>query len=249
MARGIVPPLDLVLRDGTRIPLVAEVTIGRTPDNSVSLQAPSVSRHHCVIFMAGGEPMVGDAGSTHGTRLDGRLITSPQPLADGSRIGSATWSWRSSDVATRRLPAVRWSSPRAAAWSSRRSGPPRSETSSELPRPRLRSGWALKRLEESEGERRFVLRDLRSDRFLRLGQDEATLIPLLEEGSALPDLLDQARAALGPTGGVKLARLLAELGDRGLLEGSDDDASAVRPAPWLARLLAPGPWRSPARAG
>jgi len=241
VARGIVPPLDLVLRDGTRIPLVAEVTIGRTADNSVSLEAPSVSRHHCVIFMAGGEPMIGDAGSSHGTRLDGRLISSPQRLADGSRIRLGDVELiverRRDQGAAGRTMVV----PHGRSMVVPAVGVAQVETSSELPQPRLRSGWALKRLDESEGERRFVLRDLRSDRFLRLGQDEATLIPLLEEGAPLPDLLDQARAALGPTGGVKLARMLAELGDRGLLEGSDEP-SAVRRAPWFARLLAPRTW-------
>lgn len=236
------PPLDLVLRDGTRIPLVAEVTIGRTPDNSVCLQSPSVSRHHCVVFMAGGTPMIGDAGSSHGTRLDGTLIGQPQALSDGSRITlgdvELTVERRRDQGAAGRTLVV----PHGRSMVLPAVGAAQVETSSEVPRPRLRSGWALKRLEESEGERRFVLRDLRSDRFLRLGQDEATLIPLLEEGVPLPDLLDQARSALGPTGGVKLARLLAELGDRGLLEGSDDDAALVRPAPWLARLLAPRIW-------
>src|SRR4029079_15026552 len=56
-------------------------------------------------------------------------------------------------------------------------------------RPRVRSGYALKRLEASEGDRRWVLRDLESDRFLRMAQADADLFALLDGRHSLADLV------------------------------------------------------------
>ena len=47
------------------------------------------------------------------------------------------------------------------------------------------------------------------------------MIPLLEGGRPLSELISQAQSRLGPAGPIKLAQLLAELGERGLLEGID----------------------------
>ena len=84
----------------------------------------------------------------------------------------------------------------------------------------MRSGWALKRLEEGEGERRWVLKDLRGDgAFVRMGDDEAALFRQLDGQHALPELITDAEERFGPGGATRLARLLADLGERGLLEG------------------------------
>ena len=56
VARGIVPPLDIVLRDGSRVALVGRLTVGRAPDNGLQLDDRSVSRHHCVIAVDDYEP-------------------------------------------------------------------------------------------------------------------------------------------------------------------------------------------------
>jgi hypothetical protein len=107
-------------------------------------------------------------------------------------------------------------------------------------RPRVRSGYALKRLEAGEGNRRWVLRDLRSDRFLRLSDNDAQLLELLDGEHSLVDLIGEAEQRFGPTGSARLARLLADLGERGFLAG----VSAAEPAPeapagLLRRLFTP----------
>jgi hypothetical protein len=80
-------PFELVLADGTRVPLVGEVTLGRDPSSTVVLRDPSVSRRHARIAPGDGDgPLVEDAGSRHGTFVDGVRVTGPVRLRDGARL-------------------------------------------------------------------------------------------------------------------------------------------------------------------
>jgi pSer/pThr/pTyr-binding forkhead associated (FHA) protein len=51
-----------------------EVTIGRTMDNDVILQDPSISRQHLSIRDKGGAYIVKDLGSSNGTKVNGKKI-------------------------------------------------------------------------------------------------------------------------------------------------------------------------------
>src|SRR6185436_13807860 len=106
-------------------------------------------------------------------------------------------------------------------------------------RPTVRSGYALKRLEASEGERRWVLRDLESDRFLRMSQADADLFALLDGRHSLADLVGEAERREGAEGAARLLALLSELADRGLLAGvagaAEPTAATVGPIRRLAR--------------
>ena len=86
-------------------------------------------------------------------------------------------------------------------------------------RPRVRSGYALKRLGADEGEERFVLRDLQGGTFLRMEAEEAALFELLDGKRTVTELLGESEQLLGAAGPGRLAHLLAELADRGLLDG------------------------------
>src|SRR3954454_17103044 len=80
-------PLELVLRDRTRVPVVAEMTIGRAPGSTVLIDDPTVSRLHARISgNGGGTPVIEDAGSSHGTWVDGARISAPFELRDGVRL-------------------------------------------------------------------------------------------------------------------------------------------------------------------
>src|SRR3954468_22297868 len=84
---GAAAPLDLVLGDLTRVPLVADVTLGRAPGSTVVLDDPSVSRLHARISPGNGEgALLEDAGSSHGTYVDGIRVTAPVALRDGAKI-------------------------------------------------------------------------------------------------------------------------------------------------------------------
>lgn len=215
-------PLELVLPDGSRIPLSGVVTIGRADENTVRIAERTVSRHHVrVVAAGGGVPTIEDVGSSHGTLLDGVALTGPRGLSDGATL-------RLGDVE------LRVERPRDAGAAARTLVVPVSATVTvsaagtvdvDAPptnvgyRPKARSGFSLKRMDAAEGDRRWVLRNLRTDQFLRMGDDEAALFELLDGSSALPDLLVESERRLGAAGIPRLARLLADLGERGFLEG------------------------------
>jgi len=47
-----------------------EMTLGRREDNTIIIEGPAVSGHHCTISVADGNFVVRDSGSTNGTRLN-----------------------------------------------------------------------------------------------------------------------------------------------------------------------------------
>jgi putative peptide zinc metalloprotease protein len=201
--------LDLVLADRTRVPVVDEMTIGREPGSTLQLDDPAVSRRQARISSADGVAMLEDVGSTYGTWLDGHRVNDRSPLRDGSliRVGNQEL------LVERR---------RDEAEAGRTVVVPPGE-SLVVPAsggyPRARSGYALKRLEASEGPRRWVLGE--SDRFLRMSDEDAALFQLLDGKHSLAELVGEASQRFGSTGPPRLARLLSELAERGLLSGVD----------------------------
>lgn len=106
-------------------------------------------------------------------------------------------------------------------------------------RPRIRSGWALKRLGADEGEERFVLQDLRTRKFLRMDPADAALFELMDGARTVSQLLADAEKCLGPAGPGRLGRLVAELADRGLLAGVEPAPKVAPRASRVRRLLRP----------
>jgi putative peptide zinc metalloprotease protein len=222
---GASAPLELVLADSTRVPVVAEMTIGRAPGVSLVLSDPSVSRLHARITA---DAVLEDAGSSHGTWMDGVRLTEPLPLRDGAkiRLGDAELrvermrdhaeAGRTIVVSSDAGPAVLMPTP------------PASGTQFGM-RPALRSGYALKRLDASEGRQRWVLRDLESGTFLRLSDNDSYLFQLLDGTHSLVELVQLAEQRFGATGPARLARLMTDLGERGFLEGVTGAAAGAPP--------------------
>jgi len=52
-----------------------KTTVGRVEDNTFQISEPSVSSHHCEIFMRGNEVVVHDLNSTNGTFINGEKIS------------------------------------------------------------------------------------------------------------------------------------------------------------------------------
>src|SRR4051812_25480122 len=216
---GASAPLELVLGDMTRVPVVSEMTIGRAPGVSLVLSDPSVSRVHARISA---DAVLEDAGSSHGTWLDGKRVTRPSPLRDGARIrlGDAELRVeRRRDIAEAgrtivvhagasvMVPAV--GAPAVSGASATQFGL----------KPRVRSGYALKRLDASEGPRRWVLKDERTGKFLRLSDNDAWIFERLDGTHSLIDLIQLCEQRYGSPGPGRLARLLSDLGERGFLAG------------------------------
>ena len=239
--RGDGRALELVLPDGARVPLTGVVTIGRGDANAVRLAHRSVSRRHARVIAGGGVPLVEDLGSSYGTFLDGRRLEAAAALHDGARLrlGDAELRVerpREAEEAARTLVVPAGATVLVSAAGSSTVDAPATRCGF---RPRARSGWSLKRLDSSEGERRFVLRNLRSGEVLRMGDDEAALFELLDGSLALPDLMAEAERRFGSAGIARLTRLLSELAERGFLEGVEAAERAAAAPGLLARLVRP----------
>jgi putative peptide zinc metalloprotease protein len=245
---GAPAALELVLPDGARVPLGDELVLGRAPGSTLQLADPTVSRTHARIGTSpgGGAPVIEDAGSSAGTFVDDAPVSGPVVLRDGARIRLGTVTLgverrRADDEAGRTI-VVRPGASLLVSAVTTEGTEPASATRFGL-RPRLRSGYALKRLEAAEGADRWVLRDLRSDRFLRLGERDAELLQQLDGERSLVELIAFAEREWGPTGPARVARLLADLGERGLLagvDGSEGDGDAPRGR--LRRWIGPHVW-------
>ena len=238
--RGADAPLELVLAGGARVPLVEDVTIGRGPAATLRLEDPSVSRLHARIS-AGGGARIEDAGSSHGTFVDGARLTAPLALRDGARIRIGDQEIgverRRETAEAGRTIVVR---PGASLVVGAVGTPGVSAQATQFGmRPRVRSGYALKRLDADEGARRWVLRDLSRDGYLRLSDNDAQLFELIDGSRSLVDLVGEAERRFGATGPARLARLLADLGERGFLAGvAGTQGRAETPGFWR-RLLTP----------
>ena len=190
---GAAEPLELVLADETRVPLVGAMTIGRAPGSSVVLHDPSVSREHARISPGGngGGVSIEDAGSSAGTLVDGVAISRATALHDGAsvQLGAQTLRVeRRSDMAEAGRTIVVKPGASLVVPSI---GPPgmAAQATSFGMKPRVRSGYALKRLDASEGAKRWVLKDLNRNTFLRLSDNDAHLFELLDGTYSLIDLI------------------------------------------------------------
>ena len=69
------------------VPLQAgENLIGRTPDATLFVDSPRVSRRHCRILVTQGRATIEDLGSKNGTYLEGSRLEGSSALADGDQI-------------------------------------------------------------------------------------------------------------------------------------------------------------------
>ncbi len=83
---------------GTSIPLgTAPVTIGRAPASTVVIDDDYASANHARIVLGDGEWIVEDLGSTNGTFVGDKRVTTPVPLGVGVplRVGQTVLQLRS----------------------------------------------------------------------------------------------------------------------------------------------------------
>ena len=233
-------PLELVLSGGERVPLVEDVVIGRSPGSTLRLDDPSVSRTHARI--SAGDARIEDAGSSHGTYVDGTMLDGPAPLRDGMRIRigdqELTIERRREGAEAGRTIVVRPGASLVVDSVGAGAGVAAQATQFGL-RPRMRSGYALKRMDADEGPRRWVLRDLSRDGYLRLSDNDAQLLELLDGTRSLVDLIGEAEQRFGGAGPARLARLLADLGERGFLAGVAGSQAAIAEPSFFRRLITP----------
>lgn len=86
-------PCHFMLKDGEQLhPLTVGVnTVGRLPDNNVSIRDEHVSRRHCaVVVHTNGQCEVHDIASKNGTLLNGKKIAGPTRLRVGDQLTLCT---------------------------------------------------------------------------------------------------------------------------------------------------------------
>jgi putative peptide zinc metalloprotease protein len=234
--------LDLVLGGGERVPLDRSLALGRAPASDLVLDDPSVSRAHAEIVVDQDGAILQDVGSSYGTFVDGRQLSGPVTLSDGMRIELGDCRLEVSERLDRAAAGMTVSVPAGISLIIEQPSVRRARLRGQQNRkPKLRSGWSLKRLEESEavGGARFVLKDHRSSAMVRLAGEEAEMAQLLDGDHDLVSLLGEAATRWGADGPARLARLLAELADKDMLSGVEADGRGSVPLPWLARLIRP----------
>ena len=72
------------------------ISVGRTPDNDVTVAESSISARHCLLRVLGAELSLTDAGSTNGTLVNGVRLRPRRPRrwwrATSSRSAASTWA-------------------------------------------------------------------------------------------------------------------------------------------------------------
>ena len=79
----VVEPRD---QKGQRYPLEDEITLGRAAGCTVTLTDNYASQLHARLYRREGALHVEDLGSTNGTYVNGRKVTTPMPLERGDRV-------------------------------------------------------------------------------------------------------------------------------------------------------------------
>ncbi len=89
--------------DGKRLPIQGNLSIGRSPKNSLILDSPKISRRHAIINVQNiGEFWLIDLGSSNGTFLNKRRVHQPVQLCDQDQIvvGDSVFMFRQPEKLT-----------------------------------------------------------------------------------------------------------------------------------------------------
>jgi pSer/pThr/pTyr-binding forkhead associated (FHA) protein len=91
---------------GTTYELVDHIiTIGRSPDNTIVINNPSVSGRHAQLQLAGETCRLKDLGSTNGTHVNGKPVTETLlNFDDRIRFGAAEARYEGDTTGSRPLP-------------------------------------------------------------------------------------------------------------------------------------------------
>ena len=98
----------LISQEGLRgervFPVESRVTIGRAQENDIHLTEPSVSRHHAVVYLSEGKPIVEDLESSNGTFVnDEEVKKALLKSGDSLRVGKAPLQFVQEDEVEKQL--------------------------------------------------------------------------------------------------------------------------------------------------
>jgi hypothetical protein len=67
-------------------PIGRQLMVGRSPSSHLVVRSATASRRHAWVWQRQGQVIVEDLGSTHGTYVNGQMVTSPRSLVHHDRI-------------------------------------------------------------------------------------------------------------------------------------------------------------------
>lgn len=73
-------------QSGTRVMVTDSVVVGRSDEADVFLDDPYASTFHMRLTIDEGTMMLADLGTTNGTYVNGRRVTTPMPLSTGDSV-------------------------------------------------------------------------------------------------------------------------------------------------------------------
>lgn len=73
-------------QSGMSISVADSIVLGRSPEAEVLLEDPYASMFHMRLTMNGDTLMLADLGTTNGTYVNGRRVTTPLPLSKGDSV-------------------------------------------------------------------------------------------------------------------------------------------------------------------
>ncbi|NUR49526.1 MAG: FHA domain-containing protein, partial [Hamadaea sp.] len=224
---------------GQAYPLVRPVTtIGRTSDNDLILDDPSVSRHHARITRGPEGFLLEDLNSFNGTTVGGRTLHGDRAALNDEM-----------ELLFGDVP-VRFAQPRNAAIGSKtmvkgteytmlaasRHQPEAATATEPLSAvPRRRSGWALKQVPDSRGVEQWVLSNTRTGQYLQLDDRDAFLWNSLDGENSVRDLLFLYADKYGELALPRIEQTLRTFAAIGLVRGLYGQRDPERP-PLLKRI-------------
>lgn len=224
---------------GQAYPLVRPVTtVGRTSDNDLILDDPSVSRHHARIVRTPDGFVIEDLDSFNGTTVGGRTLH-----GDRAALNDET------ELIFGDVP-VRFAQPRSAAIGSKTmvKGPehtmlavaqqPEQAATATEPLsvvPHRRSGWALKQVPDNRGVEQWVLSNTRTGKYLQLDERDVFLWNQLDGENSVRDLLFLYADKYGELALPRIERTLRTFAALDLVRGLQGQREGEKP-PLLKRI-------------
>lgn len=82
----VMEPGETRMEPGERIPLLSTTSVGRDPGNDIVLDDTFISAEHAKVTWNGKGWVLTDAGSTNGTRLNGKDVRRPVVVKPGDVV-------------------------------------------------------------------------------------------------------------------------------------------------------------------
>jgi putative peptide zinc metalloprotease protein len=230
----------LLMLDGRSVAVTKPVmTIGRDAGNDVVIDGPSVSRHHAQLVRTPAGYTVEDLNSANGTSVGDRTLHGDRaPLADNAQmhIGDVPATFRQPRSAAVGGKTMLKDADQTVLGSANEAPAEAAGATEPLSaRPRQRSGWALKQVPDERGERRWVLANTRTGRYLELDEREVFIWENLDGENTIRDLLYLYANEFGELSLPRIEGTLRALAGAELVRGLPDLDRTTRRS-WPRRL-------------